>query len=154
MGGIAAAIAAVLNMLRAQGVITTQGLIYGLTVFGAIVAAYAVSFGYTQFYKNAWVPDLSTMDKATDRLWRQRIYLRAVLSAFLIFGLEGVVLILAAVSRDQMIVYAVFWLVGAAAVGGGSPWVWKVIFEMLLPWLRGEIVGSSPQPPPAPGGKP
>lgn len=152
MGGIVAGIAAVLNMLRAQGLITTQGLIYGLVVFGAIVCAYAVSFGYTQFYKNAWVPDLTTLDKPTERLWRQRIYLRAVLSAFLTICLEGIVLILLGVSRQQMIVYAVFWFLGSLAIGLSSPWIWKVIFEMLLPWLRGEIRAASQPQPPAGGG--
>lgn len=136
VAGIVAGIGTVLSFLRAQGIVTTAGLLWALIIIGAALVAWLVSWGYTQFYKTANVPPAAAiLDKSHVALWHQRIYKRAVFSGFIVSCIEGVILLLSAADPKHMAVYAVMWFIGAALVGFSSPFLWKVVFEIGLPWL-------------------
>lgn len=124
----------VITFLRAQ-IAANPALLLVLVAIGAGMVELLLSWGYTQFYKVGNVPALKGLDDATKRLWRQRIYKRAVFSAFVVGAIEGVILLLVAADMRHMLVYAVLWTLGDALVAFSSPWLWTLVFQIALPWL-------------------
>lgn len=125
-----------LKPLLTPAVVSVIAIAAGLFV-GGVVVGFLISWGWTQAYKRVRVPDLSTLDKATADIWRQRIYLRAMIGGFLGTLAFGVVLFLFQFAPRVLAVLCTLWVVLACIVALSSPFAWKVVFEILVPMMFG-----------------
>lgn len=125
--------------------ITPTWLLWGLIGLGLGILALQVSWVWTQFYKSFFVPPsaLDKGDKTPDQIWAvtRIIYIHAVGSGLMVMIAEGLVIFTIHTDRLHELIWVVVWGVWSIIIAGASPFLWKVVFEMLLPWIARKYQG-------------
>lgn len=139
---------------RYQAIINDAILSWVLIGTGAAFTSLAISWGATQAFKFLCIDvDLTTppntgafaglgdMQVAREqwlqavRRAKRAIYVFAMLSCIVPAGALGGILLLLNVTREERVVYAIIWATGSVMVSVASPWLWKVVFQMAVPWM-------------------
>jgi hypothetical protein len=155
-GAVTVAVGALLSYIAAhlQDLLSDAVLSWILISTGAAITSLIFSWGWTQAYKFMFVnvsvnvpPDTTGMTSIADMAaarakWlaavqkaNREIYACAMVSCILPALALGTVLLLLSVTREQRLVYGIAWITGSLALSGASPWLWKVIFLQVVPWL-------------------
>lgn len=155
-GIVASALAALLTTVitRYQSIINDAILSWILIGAGAALTSLAISWGATQAFKFLFVDvDLSTppsngtltsLDdiQAARERWlaavrraKRGIYVCAMICCLVPSLSLGVILLLLNITSEARVVYSIVWATGSIMVSFGSPWLWKIVFQVLVPWM-------------------
>lgn len=86
-----------------------------------------VSLADIQAARDKWLEDV--------RQAKRHIYACAMATCFVPALALGTVLFLVSVTREARVVYGIAWTVGSITLSGASPWLWKVVFQQVVPWM-------------------
>lgn len=131
--------------------LTDDAIKWGCIGGSLFFLALFISWGFTEFYKQGYVLSFKGLSESEIRSELFRIRVVAILSAGILFTLEGLVPLFVSglilrLDHDlvvwvNFIGWALMWLFIALFVGFSSPALWWVTFKLLVPYFEKKELG-------------
>lgn len=154
-GAVIAALAGLLTTVvtRYESIISNAFLLWLAIGLGSLVACLAFSWGWTQAFKffciddsadlSAPEPVRASIDAHTSWVLhtlrpRRQVYAVAMATCLMPAFALGAALSLIKLLPDTLtaeIIYWVVWSLGSLLFSAASPWLWKIVFMDLIPWM-------------------